>query len=561
MSLPADAVPGYSLRERIGRGATGEVWRAVPDQHPGRLVAVKLLHDPRTPELGTLEREAEAMRALAHPNVLELLELVRLPQGAALVTPFAAGGSLADRIAAGTAPAGPPELADLGARLASALAAAHDAGLVHRDVKPANVLFDREERPMLADLGTAAVRGRTGAIVGTPEYLDPRLLDGRPPDAVSDLYGLGVTLYETAAGVPPYAGATPERTLDAARRGVHVPLGAHVDLPDRLAGLIETLFTPDPAQRPVSAAAVAARFDEYQHQLRAPGALPPPPGGGRAGVLGAQPTRDRPEVPARSDDAQPSPPPAPSEPGTGAAGPRGSGTIVWRPAPPDALDAFGEPTEPEPPRRARWPWFVGLALLAAIGGLTAVVLSGDGSDPDPTLQRLDGAADDLAEDGSSGSEEPGSGEARRPAPPCDPADDDVLAAAQDPARGGVAAVGDEALVFAADVDGRGCSVPLRWDGAELRVPREDGTTDRYALGAAPDDVLLVGDWTCDGRETPALYRPADGQVFTFDVLTTDGAEVAVSGTPSEVIDGTPQVRTGSDGCDTVVVEPGASPSP
>jgi hypothetical protein len=551
-----DQLPGYVLREPVGQGATAVVWRAEPAGTPGRLVAVKrLAGHPEPTALADLRREADALERLSHPSILRLIEVVEDGDGVALVLPFATGGSLAARIAAN--PDGLPaaSVADLGARLAGALAAAHNLGLVHRDVKPTNVLFDAEGQPLLADFGTARLVHDRAGIAGTAEYLAPEVAAGEPPGPRSDVYGLGITCYEALTGAPPYAASTPAATLRAADRGHHVPLGDVIAGPTALVDAVEAAIARDPARRPETAARLAGLLDEARRELEAGGepAPPPPPTagpGGGAGVLGAVPADDAPRArrwaraagdPAGGREAtaptggapgaRAADGPGPNGPGTEGSGPPNddvgaperSQTQLFGPAPP--RPAAAAPDRRGVDRRLLVVAAV-LVLLVPLAVAWWLVTGDDGADApvaaeDPVREVL---------------EEP----ERTPAELCD----DVEPAEVDGAE-----------VFPADVDARDCSVPVAWDGATLLVPRPDGPPVRYELDAEDGDRMVFGDWNCDGRETPALYRPSSGEVFLFEGFADDG-EVTVRGEPSGVTDGEPRVITDAEGCHRVEVEEG-----
>jgi tRNA A-37 threonylcarbamoyl transferase component Bud32 len=544
-------LPGYVLRRRIGAGATAEVYRAEPIGSPGRIVAIKRLRVDAPPRaIEELRREAEALGRLAHPSLVRVLDVVPDGDRVALVLPFAPAGSLADRLATVDGGLAPIEVADLGARLGSALAAAHNAGLVHRDVKPANVLFDGEGQPLLADFGMARLRGDLAPVAGTAEYVDPAAVAGAAPDPRTDVYGLGVTLYEALAGVPPYAGSTPRQTLAAADRGIHVPLTDLADAPARLVTAVERAMHRDPAARHATASDLAAHLDEVRRQLGATGPAPSSPapvGTGSAGVLGASPTRRGPLGTAPRTTA-------------GAAvrdrapGER-TGTRIFGPGPPQPAAAAAAARSID--RRL----LAAAALLALLVPLGVAVWLTRGQEPVELTLEDGGGTVTGPPSPSPGSEpvpgpgtgpDPQPGAAPRPGagggsapPPAPPACDD------EPPR-----PPPDATILDADVEGRGCTVPVAWDGARLDVPLRTGEVARYDLGADPDDVLLLGDWNCDGRAAPALYRPADGQLFVFEGFLD---ETAARGVRTGIPGGTPVVVVEEeDGCERVEVEPPGS---
>lgn len=335
----SERLAGYELLERIGGGATADVHRAESLDHPGQIVAIKRLRtDAGLDALARVRREADALRAVRHPSVVRLLDVVPDGPGIALVLPFVPGGSLADRIARHPDGLLASEVADVGQRLAGALHAAHEAGVLHRDVKPTNVLFDVEGQPLLTDFGAALVRAADrntahGHAVGTAEYLDPAVAGGAEPDARADVYSLGVLLYEMAVGRPPFKGGTPLATLRAADVGAHVPVAEVVpSLPDRLAATIERAMARDPSVRHGSARDLALDL---------------------AAGLGAGPSTDTPPVRADSD----------------------SGTRVFgpRPTPPTSAVTLTK----------RRPWLVALAAAVVVIPLVAIAVVSGGGDPGP----------------------------------------------------------------------------------------------------------------------------------------------------------------------------------
>src|SRR5262245_56756036 len=252
----------YELLDRIGQGAMGTVWRA-RDQGLARDVAVK---EVRLPDLmpardrATLRertlREARVSAKLSHPCVVTVHDVIETDGTPWIVMELVTARSL-ERVLAEDGPLPPRRAAETGMMLLGALASAHAAGIVHRDVKPGNVLLTRDGRAVLTDFGIAAVDGdpaltQTGMVVGTPGFCAPERIRGGPASPASDLWSLGATLYAAVEGRGPFDGhGSPMAVLASI---------VHSDPPPaRSAGplraVIEALMSKDPAQRPDAARA------------------------------------------------------------------------------------------------------------------------------------------------------------------------------------------------------------------------------------------------------------------------------------------------------------------
>ena len=202
-------VPGYTLQVRLGRGGSGEVWRATP-RRGGPPVAVKVLVDG---DPGRQAREAALLGELDHPHLVRLIEVVHQPRrggqgGVALVLDLLEGGSLATLIAR-RGRLRPGEVVTAIAPVAAALAHAHDNGVVHGDLSPGNIVFTAEGRPVLTDLGVARVLGETAAAEVTPAYVDPTVAGGAAPGPASDVFGVAAAAFHALTGVAPWNAATP----------------------------------------------------------------------------------------------------------------------------------------------------------------------------------------------------------------------------------------------------------------------------------------------------------------------------------------------------------------
>jgi serine/threonine-protein kinase PknK len=264
-----EAVPGYSHLVPIGRGGFSVVYRAHQDAFD-RDVALKILRGDSDAEAARrFEREVRLTgRLTGHPHVVTALDAGTTPAGHPyLAMDLYEGGSLAGRAAAGPLPAA--EVAAIGAKIAAALADAHALGILHRDVKPDNILMSRFGEPALADFGVAFRADATASsTVGafTPHHAAPEVLRGETAEAAADVYALGSTLYQLVTGRPPFLGADPGsggpgdiaallyRIVNYPPPPLEVP-----ELPG-LADAIMTALAKEPGQRQPSAAAFAEQL-------------------------------------------------------------------------------------------------------------------------------------------------------------------------------------------------------------------------------------------------------------------------------------------------------------
>ncbi|GAA0367192.1 hypothetical protein GCM10009530_16330 [Microbispora corallina] len=268
----------YQLKERIATGGMSVIWRAF-DQALQRMVAIKVLDgslDDENPGRELIRREARATARLIHPDAIEVYDYGETVTHGGRLAAFVVmrlleGRPLADRIVQGPLPW--PEAVAIAAGVAEVLAAAHDRGIVHRDVTPENVLL-AADGPKLLDFGIAAFTGdaddQVVADFGTPPYVAPERLKGTTADPAVDVYALGVLLFEMLTGAPPYPETTWE-AIEAARREGPPPSPQGVPgLPQEVADVCRRCLATDPADRP-SARAVAAALSS--------GGRPPGPRG------------------------------------------------------------------------------------------------------------------------------------------------------------------------------------------------------------------------------------------------------------------------------------------
>ncbi|MGR3936414.1 protein kinase [Streptomyces sp. BRA346] len=262
----------YRLAEQIGRGGMGTVWRA-EDELLGRQVAVKQLHvsphlseDELTTMHERTRREARSAARITHPNVVVVHDVVDDEGLPCIVMEYVPSTTLGDLLKEGGT-LSPDETARIGRGMIAALRAAHAAGVLHRDVKPGNVLLGKDGRVVLTDFGIAMATGtstltKTGEVVGSIDYIAPERVRGRKPGPASDLWALGATLYQAVEGRAPFRKPTPIET------GYAIAVDP-LDPPRRagsLAPLIEALLEKEPERRPSA--------EETERALRGPASEP-----------------------------------------------------------------------------------------------------------------------------------------------------------------------------------------------------------------------------------------------------------------------------------------------
>lgn len=390
----------YRLTDVVGRGGMGTVWRA-RDEILGRWVAVKELRFPggvdeaeRRRLITRTMREAKAIASIRSPGVVTVYDIVEERSRPWIVMELIEGRSLADVIR-GEGPMPPGRAARIGLAVLEVLRAAHAVGIVHRDVKPSNVLVaDEDGRVVLTDFGIAKVEGdpsitSTGMLVGAPSYISPERARGEVPGPAADMWSLGALLYCCVEGAPPYDEGSAIATLAAV---MHDPVP-----PPRKAGPLREVITGLLTKTP------AGRLDEPRARDMLQAALAGTAGVGEGEHGAAGEGRDQRTVAVGLRATGTSPPGAPPgpEPVTLPAAP-----------PPDRRPV------PRPDRRdRRRPLLVAavaLLVMALLGGALAVVLLNDGaagSGDDTTTQPTGNSATGDSDTGDSDTgESPGSGD-------------------------------------------------------------------------------------------------------------------------------------------------------
>jgi serine/threonine-protein kinase len=334
----------YRLDERIAGGGMGEVWRGT-DEVLGRTVAVKILLPALVEEPGFVERfrgEARTMATINHPGVVDIYDYGSEDGTAFLVMEYVEGDALS-RTLGRVHRLTPARTMALIAQAADALHAAHSNGIVHRDVKPGNLLVRPNGTLVLTDFGIARAAGgaqltQAGSVLGTASYISPEQAAGKTASPMSDMYALGVVAYQCLAGRRPFEGDNP---LEIAMRHVRdLPPPLPGDTPPAVRQIVERSMAKDPAARYPSAAAMAQVARHAAQSLAA------------GGVAGLAPISGGPSGPTRPISGAPASPPFNGQPARMASGqPVPGGTRVM---PGAVRPVSGAPVSPPAQRQGQY---------------------------------------------------------------------------------------------------------------------------------------------------------------------------------------------------------------
>jgi len=278
---PGMRVGRYLIRRPLGVGGMGEVYEA-EDTRLHRAVALKVIRSDVVADpvrRARLEREATAVAMLNDPHIVTVHSLEDDGSIVFITMELIDGVALADAIPPGGFPLG--RLLPLAAQLADALHAAHGCGIVHRDLKPANVMITRDGMLKVLDFGLSKIGADAGGIdwrtetlttdsrlVGTAPYMAPEQIEGQPMDARSDIFALGVMLFEMATGTRPFAGQSPLATLTSILKDAPPLAGAvNANVPDEISRIIDRCLIKDPARRTQSAADLRNQLDDLRRML------------------------------------------------------------------------------------------------------------------------------------------------------------------------------------------------------------------------------------------------------------------------------------------------------
>ncbi|MBD8660701.1 protein kinase [Frigoribacterium sp. CFBP 8754] len=365
----------YQLSTRVAIGGMGEVWEAT-DLVIGRTVAIKILKDEYLGDPGFLERfRAEARHAalVNHEGIANVFDYGEEEGSAYLVMELVPGEAMStvlerDRVLP------TDKVLDIVAQTASALQAAHAAGLVHRDIKPGNLLVTPDGRVKITDFGIARIADQvpltaTGQVMGTVQYLSPEQASGHPASPSTDIYSLGIVAYEALAGRRPFTGES--QVAIAMAQINEQPPDLPASVPEPVRRLVLSCIAKKPADRPASASALAQAARALRRGDVAAATVAVPAIGVAAGAEAAT------QLFSAQDDSTRAFAPA---------GAAATGAYVPGSADPDALRG-DELDDDEKKKRSPWFWpliVLGVLVLAGVIALAAFALNGDDPEPAPT---------------------------------------------------------------------------------------------------------------------------------------------------------------------------------
>lgn len=269
----------YKITEKLGEGGMAVVYKGY-QQSLNRYVAIKVLRQELAQDeefVARFRREALAVADLSHPNILHVYDAGFVQGMYYIVMAYVDGGSLRDLVCQG--PLETDYALSIAAQVADALHHAHQRGVVHRDVKPNNILLSRDGRPLLSDFGIAKALHessgltRTGMSIGTPEYMAPEQIQGQKVDGRTDIYALGIVLYEMLVGWSPFSSTTPVAALYKQVNEPPPPLRqANINIPPWLEAVVNRALAKSPQERYQQ----ASDFAEALRQRRMPERTPVP---------------------------------------------------------------------------------------------------------------------------------------------------------------------------------------------------------------------------------------------------------------------------------------------
>jgi eukaryotic-like serine/threonine-protein kinase len=264
----------YELIKKLGMGSAGEVYCA-RDRNLGRTVALKLLSDQSAEDVrARFIQEAKAASALNHPNILTVYEAGAYEKIDYIVMEYIEGQTLRERLKEGRLPLA--QLLNISAQMCAALSVAHGAGIIHRDVKPDNVMIRKDGLVKLLDFGLAkikdqqsAIKGGTkpGTLLGTVGYMSPEQVEGEAADARADIFALGSMIYEMVSGQPPFRADNPIDTMYAIMKLEPPPIPAEFEVPERLLEIITKALAKDPAARYQTAPEMAMELRQLNKRV------------------------------------------------------------------------------------------------------------------------------------------------------------------------------------------------------------------------------------------------------------------------------------------------------